>query len=205
MKLDITMHTLEIAKVVNKPHSAVVKDVRTILFELFESEESFRNGEGYLLNRRLAAVLASGYSVVMRAKMFDRLEELEAERNNLPDFTDPVAAARAWADSQEQLKLAAPKIALAEKVADIDNHQYIRDVAKQFGWRPKAFTEMLIREKLLYKTTNAHGTVKYPYSHHADKFKVVQEYINGAMRPVTKITGVGVAYIATWIDEVDPE
>lgn len=204
MSIAITMHTRDVADIVNRPHSQIVKDVRAMFIDLHEDHTLYMDGDGYRLNRRMTSILASGYSVLMRAKMFDRLEKLEAERSLLPDFSDPVIAARAWADAQEQLKLAAPKVALANRVADADNHQYIRDVAKQFNWRPKAFTEMLVREKLLYVTQNAHGRIKYPYSHHSDKFVVVQEFINGAMRPVTKITGVGVAYIADWIDDVDP-
>ena len=203
--LQLTVTLSEMAEVIKQPFLNVKLTAHSELAVLGYNLNDFKEGNDYRIPRDEAIIIAAGFDVLMRKAMMDHIKRLENERSNLPDFSDPVVAARAWADSQEQLRLAAPKVALANRVADIDNHQYIRDVAKQFGWRPKAFTEMLIREKLLYVTTNAHGKVKYPYSHHSDKFVVVQEYINGAMRPVTKITGVGVAHIAEWIDEIDPE
>lgn len=207
----MTMSSREMAELINVDHMAMCNQIRSDLnqcegvgspFDYFD-----RQAKEFNLPRNLVNVVISGYSVPYRQKIINRLDEVEKRlaQQQLPDFSNPAAAARAWADAQDQLALVAPKVALAELISDPDNHQYIRDVAKQFGWGQKKFISMLIRERLLYRTNNEHGAgILYPYSNHEDKFKLAQEYIHGAMRPVTKITGLGVSYIASFINEVDP-
>jgi anti-repressor protein len=57
----------------------------------------------------------------------------------LPDFTDPVAAARAWADeceakraAQLQLEAAAPKVVFADSILNADGTTTVADVARTF-------------------------------------------------------------------------
>ncbi len=87
-------------------------------------------------------------------------------RGNMPDFSDPVAAARAWADSEErkrkalaeasvsaaQLAQARPKIEFADAVAIAANAMPIGSVAKYLRLpgvgRTKLFA-MLRRDKIL--------------------------------------------------------
>ena len=114
-----TMSSLEIAELTGKSHSHVLRDIRNIEGSLSdESKIGFLeriNNLGfkvkdsvYYLNKRDTLLLVSGYSVELRARIIDRWQELEAQvaKPLLPDFTDPVAAARAWADEVEQKLLA---------------------------------------------------------------------------------------------------
>lgn len=69
----------------------------------------YANGTGaqlrrpiYTFPKREACLMAMSYSYDLQAKVFDRMTELEAKPAlALPDFTNPAAAARAWADAIE--------------------------------------------------------------------------------------------------------
>ena len=114
----ITMSSREIARLTGKRHSDVMRDIRVMLENLGIAERKFastyfdRQGKVqncYELPKREAILLASGYDVHLRAKMYDRIEELEAARQShtaLPNFADPISAARAWADQYEARMIA---------------------------------------------------------------------------------------------------
>jgi len=56
----------------------------------------------YRFPKREACLMAMSYSYDLQAKVFDRMTELEqSTKPALPDFTNPIAAARAWADQYE--------------------------------------------------------------------------------------------------------
>lgn len=114
-----TMSSLEIAELTGKSHSHVLRDIRNIEGSLSDESKigfverinnlGFKVKDSvYYLNKRDTLLLVSGYSVELRARIIDRWQELEAQvaKPALPDFTDPVAAARAWADEVEQKLLA---------------------------------------------------------------------------------------------------
>ena len=57
---------------------------------------------GYRFPKREACLMAMSYSYELQAKVFDRMTALEVKPAfALPDFTNPAAAARAWADAVE--------------------------------------------------------------------------------------------------------
>ena len=93
IQMDLTtttgMDSRNIAELTGKNHADVCRDVRKMLDELGEDESKFAsvyqggNGEDrrcYVLPKRECLILASGYSVVLRAKIIDRWAELEAGR-----------------------------------------------------------------------------------------------------------------------------
>ena len=72
---------------------------------------------------------------------------------NLPDFTDPVAAARAWANAVEagqkatqQLQQQAPRIAYLQNVIDSPDTINTTQLAKEFGMSAKALNQYLIND-----------------------------------------------------------
>lgn len=117
----ITISSLEIAEVCETRHNQVVETIER-LFEkgvLRDSRKTTRRvqpaGGGrptdvYDLTKRDALVVASGYDEALRARLIDRLEELEIGIGRgvlaIPDFTNPVIAARAWADEREARQIA---------------------------------------------------------------------------------------------------
>lgn len=148
-----TMTSREIAELTGKRHDNVMADARKMLVELHgeggllsfqDTHRNEQNGQHYKvfkLPKRETLILVSGYSVIMRAKIIDRWQELEqrvaAPVVALPDFTDPVVAARAWADeceakraAQLQLEAAAPKVVFADAILNADGTTTVADVAR---------------------------------------------------------------------------
>lgn len=110
-----TMSSREIAELTGKAHKNVLRDIDAIGSNLSQSSKSVtykgynnQTQREWLLTKRDSLLVVSGYSVELRARIIDRWQELEEQirKPALPDFTDPVAAARAWADEVEQKLLA---------------------------------------------------------------------------------------------------
>lgn len=114
-----TMSSAEIAELTEKRHSDVIRDIRQMLENLddailrHEEYQEVKDARGYTaqfrLNKNLTLTLITGYDVNMRHKINVRWQELEQAARPvvaLPDFTDPAAAAIAWA-AEYQAKQAA--------------------------------------------------------------------------------------------------
>ena len=118
------MSSLEIADRTGKSHDNVLRDIRGMLTELhgdalrFEAiyrDSMNRKKPCFELPKHETLVLVTGYSIPMRAAVVARWQELEAQvaAPAIPNFSDPAAAARAWANeyegrrAQEALRIAA--------------------------------------------------------------------------------------------------
>jgi len=135
-----TMSSREIAEVTGKNHKNVMADVRRMLSELdidsAEISAQYKDSTGrtlpcFNLNRELTDCLLTGYSAKMRMAVIKRRYELEKQvaGPQLPDFTNPVEAARAWADGQEKLQLETAQRQIAEDRRDslqrtVGQHQH---------------------------------------------------------------------------------
>ncbi|MEN1996813.1 Rha family transcriptional regulator [Stenotrophomonas bentonitica] len=85
----VTLTSLEIADLTGKRHDNVMRDIRAMLVELHgeggvlrfeETQRNPQNGQSYpvfVLPPREVKVLVTGYSITLRAKVIDRLDELE--------------------------------------------------------------------------------------------------------------------------------
>lgn len=129
--LEVTMTSLEIAKETGKKHGNVCRDIRKILVSLGLPEINYEvgyldaNGQKrtmYKLDEKTLLCLISGYNIEIRMRIIDRWKELEDQAQSnvvaLPDFTNPVVAAHAWADQYEQ-KLIAQQETKQEKFMKI--------------------------------------------------------------------------------------
>jgi phage regulator Rha-like protein len=113
------MDSREIAERTGKNHADVCRDIRKTLAELDLDESTFAsvykggNGEDrrcYLLPKRECIILASGYSIKLRAAIIDRWTELEAQQPFQPAYMFPRSLSEALrfdADLQDKIEASA--------------------------------------------------------------------------------------------------
>ncbi|MNS65881.1 Phage antirepressor protein KilAC domain protein [compost metagenome] len=162
--------------------------------------------------------MAMSYSYGLQAKVFDRMTALEQQLpqavSALPDFSNPAAAARAWAEQFEQreqlklenqaqtaaLALAAPKVEYVDRYVAADTGSMgVREVAKVLGAKMNAFTGFLLAH-FMHRTT-PHGPLTPNAEHiHNGRFQAktgIAEHTNSAHAYVHyKFTAKGVAWIS---------
>lgn len=142
-----TMSSLEIAQLTEKEHFNVRRDIANMLetlkldvfkFEGIYFDSSNREQKYYLLPYDETVCLLTGYDVVARMKVIKRWKELEQiNKIQLPDFSNPAIAARAWADEVEakqdallKLEAAKPSIEFVDKYVESTGLKGFRQVAK---------------------------------------------------------------------------
>lgn len=212
----ITMTSKEIASLCEKEHRHVIRDIKTMMVELQKDGPVLGYGEikdrrGYTeifhLDKELTETLITGYSIRLRRKVVARMNELEGLLSEklapaLPNFADPVAAARSWADAieqkqiaQEQLAIAAPKVEFVDKYVEATGLKGFRQVAKLLGAKENDFREFLCDNKIFYRL----GNEWVPYANHIDagRFEVKTGASDtGHAFNQAKFTPKGVAYVA---------
>ena len=164
-----TMSSREIAELVEARHNDVVATIERLFSKglLRSSRETRREATGgrpldvYDLTERDTHMVVSGYSDEHRARVIDRWQELEARNTPvaLPNFADPVAAARAWADATESkfkaeaaLALAAPKVEFVDRYVIADTGaKGFRQVCKLLKANEARFREFLIGARIMYR------------------------------------------------------
>lgn len=167
-----TISSREIAELTSKNHADVCRDTRNMLRDLDVDQSIFAsvylagNGEHrkcYLLPKRECLILVSGYSVALRAKIIDRWAELERAVTTktqvvLPDFSNPIAAARAWADEKEKnMRLTGEGVSMC-----------FRDVASHLIVPEREMLTILKDKKIIYKTASGFYRA---YCRHKDHFQ----------------------------------
>lgn len=215
----LTMSSLEIAEMVGSRHDKVTQSIERLskknIIQLppvgeVEAKQSsspnnktkvyFFNGEQ---GKRDSIIVVAQLSPDFTAKLVDRWQELESQAREtkpvLPDFNDPVAAARAWADEKEQniklteqAKLDAPKVEYADAMFGSQDAKDMNEVAKTLAvkgfCRNKIFA--LLREK---KILMSGARKNEPYQAYVERgwFKVEQvPYNRGDTRCISTKTVV---------------
>lgn len=170
---EVSMSSSEIADLTGKHHKHVIRDIREML-EALEKDgpvlghvREDKDGRGYTVNfhldKELTETLLTGYSVPLRRKVVHRLHELEDSIKprviaTLPDFSNPAAAARAWAEqfelqqqANQALIEAAPKIAFVERYVESTGLKGFRQTAKLLKANESRFREFLLDKKIMYR------------------------------------------------------
>lgn len=115
------MSSKEIAELTGKEHRNVLRDIRNMLDDLDKDPLSFEqmSSDSYgrpltvaVLPKDLTLTLVTGSSTVLRNRIINRWQELEAQAATpaLPNFSNPAEAARAWALQYERAAQAEQKV-----------------------------------------------------------------------------------------------
>ena len=127
----------------------------------------------YDLTRDQCTLVGMRESKAVRRKVLERLTELEQTSTlKLPNFSNPVEAARAWADEVEAKQAAValieqqkPAVEFVERYVAADSgSKGFRQVAKLLNANERAFRAFLSDSKIMYKL----GGEWMPYQCHAD-------------------------------------
>ena len=153
-----TMSSLEIAKLTGKPHNDVLKAIRAMepawekVTEGKFSRSEYKDSTGrtlpcFELTKTECLYVATKFNDEARAILVMRWEELEQKQRakmlQLPDFTDPAEAARAWAQEYEQKQV----LAIENKRLEEENIQLV--IENQGLKNDKNYLDIIMRSKEL--------------------------------------------------------
>ena len=168
-----TMGSREIAQLCQKRHDHVLRDINNLNLT-YQQMGLPKVGEGYythpstgsqqhrefLLTKEQSIDLITGYRADVRIRINRRWAELEAQNNSpaLPNFADPVQAARAWADAMElqqkaiaQVAELQPKAQALDAITHAEGNSNIRDTAKALGAKQSDFISWCLKHGWLYR------------------------------------------------------
>lgn len=169
------------------------------------------NSKGGRPTKEYHLTLEAGKHVAMMSgsdKGFEVREYfLECEKRSkapvfsLPDFTDPAASARAWADQYDarkaieaRLEATKPAVEFVERYVEAGTSHCISDVAKIIGWNPRAYFAQLENDGVIFKR----GGIWLPHQEHIDagRFEVKTGENEGFGFRQARVTQKGVVWMA---------
>lgn len=126
-----TIESLAASGVIESPHSEEISTAtKPVTVYVFSGEQGKRD----------SIIVVAQLSPEFTARLVDRWRELEAGMQQLPNFTNPVEAARAWADAKEAeqkalaaLEEAKPAVEFVQRYVERSALQNATQVAQTFG------------------------------------------------------------------------
>jgi len=177
------MSSVEIADLMDKQHKHVMRDIKSLIEQGAIAGSSFgpseyKDASGktnpmYLLDFEATMTLITGYDAKRRSVVIKRWHDLEKKEAaqpafQLPDFTNPAIAARAWADEVEQkielgkqLQIQAPHVAALKRITMTDGEFNITTAAKILNLRPSVLFTYLEQGKYIYRRLGGKEWVAY--------------------------------------------
>jgi phage antirepressor YoqD-like protein len=166
-----TMSSREIAELVGSRHDKVKQSIERLVERGVIAQPPMGDGpksangvviQEYLVNKRDSFVVVAQLSPEFTAALVDRWQELENASGRviatLPDFSNPAAAARAWAEqfelqqaANQALAIAAPKVEFVDRYVESTGLKGFRQTAKLLGANEARFREFLMDKKIMYR------------------------------------------------------
>lgn len=217
----LTMSSREIAELCEKQHPHVLRDIRNMLNSLYPNLDgldskgifAIKNEYGLtleiLLPKREVMILVSGYRIDLRAKIIDRLEELESQQKpttKIPQsFSEALMLA---AQLQAEKEQNAPKVEAFDRLATAtEGAMNLTNAAKHLQMQPRAFNQFLFSHGWIYKRTIGSAWIAY-------QDKLQRGYLEHKAHPVTQsdgtekiypqvlVTAKGLAKLSTMLNKV---
>ena len=214
-----TMTSREISELTGKRHGDVIRDIRNLELQLeddanlrYEKFQSVTDARGYtsqyLLTKKQTLLLVSGYSVILRARIIDRWEELEKKNQqpaiNLHDPRQLLGLLQNYAEEnlklQEKVEEAAPKVEFVDKYVEADGLLGFREIAKLLGVKEAALRKWLVDSDAMYKLGAGWSFKAWWLSRKLGEHKTSYDAI-GRVVVNPKFTPKGFAYIAERISK----
>ncbi|WP_074012679.1 phage antirepressor KilAC domain-containing protein [Candidatus Sodalis sp. SoCistrobi] len=124
----------------------------------------------YLLDKRDSLTVVALLSPSFTPVVLDRWQARE-QTHDLPDFTNPAAAAHAWAEEFERrqamethLAAMAPKARFFDRYVAVDGAMGFRQVCKLLKVKESEFRQFLLERQIMYRLAG----VLTPYQQHLD-------------------------------------
>ncbi|WP_342164057.1 phage regulatory protein/antirepressor Ant [Methylobacterium sp. SD21] len=163
-----TMSTVEIAERTGKLHKNVLRDCRRMLkaldLDALTFERTYTNDAGaaatcYILPEREILILTSGYSIALRAKVVDRLRELEAASRPAPaipaTYADALRLAAEQAETVERqaalIESQRPAVAVVARITASSASLSITEAAKAMKLQPKRLFGVLAERGMIFR------------------------------------------------------
>lgn len=140
----LTMDSLEIARLTNKRHDHVLRDIEKMFDELEIDAPNFgdiyldsqnRRKRKYNLTKDLTLTLISWYSIKLRKTIIDRWQELEAQSRKPQTYEEIMQHALLLADQrvkqlEAKIEEDKPKVEFADAVGSTEDGILLRDYCK---------------------------------------------------------------------------
>ncbi|QDY44064.1 phage antirepressor KilAC domain-containing protein [Candidatus Pantoea soli] len=176
LNASLLMSSREIARLTGITHGEVkrlIKSLETaqrlsqpVTVNLYEHEGEQR--QEFQLNKRDSLLAVARLSPGFTAELLDRWQERE-KFTQLPDFTNPAEAARAWAEqfeqrraAEQQLAVSAPKAEFFDRFVDVHEPLGFRQLCKMLKVKETDFRQFLLERNIMYRDKG----VLAPQQHH---------------------------------------
>ncbi len=178
------MSSRELAELIGIPHGEVTRLIKSLEtsrqfsqpLRTVDYQRAGKTGREYQLNKRDSLMVIARLSPSFTAVALDRWHERELQ-HDLPDFTNPAVAARAWAEEYERrqalerrMAQIAPKADFFDRYVVVDEAMGFRQVCKLLKVKEIDFRRFLLEHHIMYRL----GGVLTPHRQHldAERFEV---------------------------------